>query len=84
MTKGGPPARCSRDQRDQSCHASRVAAIAIVQRSEALGGPTELAGRRATIYVPTDDTEFDYRRGVAVEDSGEAEPLIGLRLDYAW
>lgn len=32
----------------------------------------------------SDDNEFDYRRGVAVEDSGEAEPLIGLRLDYAW
>jgi hypothetical protein len=25
----------------------------------------------------SDDTEFDYRRGVAVKDSGEAEPLIG-------
>ncbi|WP_211224510.1 TonB-dependent receptor [Marinimicrobium agarilyticum] len=32
----------------------------------------------------SDDSEFDYRRGVEVEDSGEAEPLIGLRLDYAW
>ena len=32
----------------------------------------------------SDDTEFDYRRGVVVKDSGEAEPLIGLRLDYAW
>ncbi|MBV2129636.1 TonB-dependent receptor [Arsukibacterium indicum] len=31
-----------------------------------------------------DETEFDYRRGVLVEDSSEAEPLIGLRLDYAW
>lgn len=30
------------------------------------------------------DTEFDYRRGVEVEDESEAEPLIGLRLDYAW
>lgn len=32
----------------------------------------------------TDDTEFDYRRGVNVKDDSEAEPLIGLRLDYAW
>ncbi|MEO2279777.1 TonB-dependent receptor [Pseudoalteromonas pernae] len=32
----------------------------------------------------SDDTDFDYRRGVEVIDSGEAEPLIGLRLDYAW
>ncbi len=32
----------------------------------------------------SDDTEFDYRRGVEVKDDGEAEPLIGLRLDYAW
>lgn len=32
----------------------------------------------------SDDTEFDYRRGVEVEDDSEAEPLIGLRLDYAW
>ncbi len=31
-----------------------------------------------------DDTEFDYRRGVLVQDDSEAEPLIGLRLDYAW
>lgn len=32
----------------------------------------------------TADTEFDYRRGVNVKDDSEAEPLIGLRLDYAW
>ncbi|MDP9139690.1 MAG: TonB-dependent receptor [Pseudomonadota bacterium] len=32
----------------------------------------------------SDDTEFDYRRGIVVEDENEAEPLIGLRLDYAW
>ncbi|WP_288129698.1 TonB-dependent receptor [Microbulbifer sp.] len=31
-----------------------------------------------------DDTEFDYRRGLEVVDDSEAEPLIGLRLDYAW
>jgi 5-hydroxyisourate hydrolase-like protein (transthyretin family) len=30
------------------------------------------------------DTEFDYRRGVVVKDDSEAEPLIGLRMDYAW
>src|SRR5690606_10959243 len=28
----------------------------------------------------TDETEFDYRRGVNVRDDGEVEPLIGLRL----
>ncbi len=32
----------------------------------------------------SDDSEFDYRRGVEVKDESEAEPLIGLRLDYAW
>ena len=38
----------------------------------------------ATAASSSDDTEFDYRRGVLVEDDNEAEPLIGLRLDYAW
>lgn len=37
-----------------------------------------------TAASSSDDTEFDYRRGVQVEDDNEAEPLIGLRLDYAW
>ena len=37
-----------------------------------------------TAASSSDDTEFDYRRGVEVEDDNEAEPLIGLRLDYAW
>lgn len=37
-----------------------------------------------TAAASSDDTEFDYRRGVEVEDDNEAEPLIGLRLDYAW
>lgn len=37
-----------------------------------------------TAASSSDDTEFDYRRGVNVEDENEAEPLIGLRLDYAW
>lgn len=32
----------------------------------------------------TDDSEFDYRRGVIVKDENEAQPLLGLRLDYAW
>ena len=31
-----------------------------------------------------DDTEFDYRRGITVKDDSDAEPLLGLRLDYAW
>lgn len=38
----------------------------------------------ATSAASSDDTEFDYRRGILVEDDSEAEPLIGLRLDYAW
>jgi hypothetical protein len=38
----------------------------------------------ATAASSSDDTEFDYRRGVEVKDDNEAEPLIGLRLDYAW
>ncbi len=37
-----------------------------------------------TAASSSDDTQFDYRRGVEVEDDNEAEPLIGLRLDYAW
>lgn len=37
-----------------------------------------------TAASSSDDTEFDYRRGVNVEDDSEAEPLIGLRFDYAW
>jgi hypothetical protein len=37
-----------------------------------------------TAASSSDDTEFDYRRGVEVEDDNEAEPLLGLRLDYAW
>lgn len=37
-----------------------------------------------TAASSSDDTEFDYRRGIEVEDVNEAEPLIGLRLDYAW
>jgi len=37
-----------------------------------------------TAASSSDDTDFDYRRGVVVKDESEAEPLIGLRLDYAW
>ena len=37
-----------------------------------------------TAASSSDDTEFDYRRGVAVKDDSEAEPLLGLRMDYAW
>ena len=37
-----------------------------------------------TAASSNDDTEFDYRRGVEVIDDSEAEPLIGLRFDYAW
>lgn len=38
----------------------------------------------ATAASSSDDAEFDYRRGVEVKDENEAEPLLGLRLDYAW
>ena len=37
-----------------------------------------------TSAASTDDIEFDYRRGINVKEDSEAEPLIGLRLDYAW
>jgi hypothetical protein len=37
-----------------------------------------------TAASSNDDVEFDYRRGVVVKSESEAEPLIGLRLDYAW
>ncbi|GAB3280059.1 TonB-dependent receptor [Parahaliea aestuarii] len=51
-------------------------------------GPVDVTAFLDVINVTaassSDDTEFDYRRGVDVEDESEAEPLIGLRLDYAW
>ena len=51
-------------------------------------GPIDLTAFLDVINVTaassSDDTEFDYRRGIEVEDDSEAEPLIGLRLDYAW
>ncbi|WP_183958581.1 carboxypeptidase regulatory-like domain-containing protein [Chiayiivirga flava] len=51
-------------------------------------GPVDVTAFLDVINVTsassTDDTEFDYRRGVDVKDDSEAEPLIGLRLDYAW
>ncbi|MDX1536522.1 TonB-dependent receptor [Arsukibacterium sp.] len=51
-------------------------------------GPIDLTAFLDVINVTAasagDDTEFDYRRGVLVQDDSEAEPLIGLRLDYAW
>ena len=51
-------------------------------------GPIDLTAFLDVINVTaassSDDTEFDYRRGINVEDDSEAEPLIGLRLDYAW
>lgn len=51
-------------------------------------GPIDLTAFLDVINVTaassTDSNEFDYRRGVVVKDSNEAEPLIGLRLDYAW
>ena len=37
-----------------------------------------------TAASSNDSSEFDYRRGVIVDDESEAEPLLGLRLDYAW
>ena len=51
-------------------------------------GPIDLTAFLDVINVTgassSDDTEFDYRRGIDVEDENEAEPLIGLRLDYGW
>jgi 5-hydroxyisourate hydrolase-like protein (transthyretin family) len=51
-------------------------------------GPIDLTAFLDVINVTasssSDDTEFDYRRGIEVQDDSEAEPLIGLRLDYAW
>lgn len=51
-------------------------------------GPVDITAFLDVINVTAassgDNTEFDYRRGVAVQDESEAEPLIGLRLDYAW
>ncbi|WP_323844107.1 TonB-dependent receptor plug domain-containing protein [Microbulbifer magnicolonia] len=51
-------------------------------------GPIDLTAFLDVINVTaassSDDTEFDYRRGIEVVDENEAEPLIGLRLDYAW
>ncbi|MDZ7869545.1 MAG: TonB-dependent receptor [Rheinheimera sp.] len=51
-------------------------------------GPVDVTAFLDVINVTAassgDGSEFDYRRGVAVIDDSEAEPLIGLRLDYAW
>ncbi len=51
-------------------------------------GPVDVTAFLDVINVTSasssDDTEFDYRRGVEVKDDSEAEPLIGLRFDYAW
>ncbi len=51
-------------------------------------GPIDVTAFLDVINVTSasssDDTEFDYRRGIEVEDDNEAEPLIGLRLDYGW
>ena len=51
-------------------------------------GPIDVTAFLDVINVTSassgDSSEFDYRRGVVVKDSGEAEPLLGLRLDYAW
>lgn len=51
-------------------------------------GPIDVTAFLDVINVTSasssDDTEFDYRRGVEVKDDSEAEPLIGLRFDYAW
>ncbi|HET8815916.1 MAG TPA: TonB-dependent receptor [Pseudidiomarina sp.] len=51
-------------------------------------GPIDMTAFLDVINVTSasssDDTEFDYRRGVLVADDSEAEPLIGLRFDYAW
>lgn len=51
-------------------------------------GPIEVTAFLDVINVTgassSDDVEFDYRRGVVVRDKNSAEPLIGLRFDYAW
>lgn len=51
-------------------------------------GPVDVTAFLDVINVTSassgDEAEFDYRRGVIVKDDGEAEPLIGLRFDYAW
>lgn len=51
-------------------------------------GPVDITAFLDVINVTaassSDDTEFDYRRGINVKDDSEAEPLIGLRFDYAW
>lgn len=51
-------------------------------------GPIDMTAFLDVINVTaassSDENEFDYRRGVVVKDDSEAEPLIGLRFDYAW
>ena len=52
------------------------------------GGPIDVTAFldviNATASSSNDNPDFDYRRGVEVQDDSEAQPLIGLRLDYAW
>ncbi len=51
-------------------------------------GPIDLTAFLDIINVTeassSDGSEFDYRRGVVVKDESESQPLLGLRLDYAW
>jgi len=51
-------------------------------------GPIDITAFLDVINVTAassgDDTQFDPRRGINVADDSEAEPLLGLRLDYAW
>ena len=62
--------------------------IKSVTSTETPIGPIDVTAFLDVINVTaasaSDETEFDYRRGVQVQDSSEAEPLIGLRFDYAW
>lgn len=45
--------------KDLNLQGRQLAAVAVLDRSEDIGGPADLAGRRAEIYVPADDSEFD-------------------------
>ncbi len=85
----GQPARYSKEiiERNVGRKSSSGLLNARVDYRRAFG-PIDVTAFLDVINVTaassSDDTEFDYRRGIEVEDESEAEPLIGLRLDYAW
>ncbi len=84
----GEPLRYSKEITERNVGRKGSSSIVNVVDYRRAFGPIDVTAFLDVINVTaassSDDTEFDYRRGVEVKDESEAEPLIGLRLDYAW